>query len=227
MSIKAVKWALAIKGIDATNKLALIAIAESHNDKSGDCYPSQRYIAEVIGLTERPTRARLNQLEADGFYTRNPRYDTRGKRTSDGYVLHFDRAEALPAEATAASDELVLTAEAATGSKTKSENSLPAVSELLPADTAAGTNICTGRVVPEELFPGDCNISEVVSLSEGPLDPPPGDPDDDRLEALLAGDADQRLDWSTPTLTPMAYTDALRRLWLEHVPAEEREQVAA
>jgi Helix-turn-helix domain len=119
----------------AATPLALIAIAESHNDKSGDCYPSQRYIAEVIGLTERPTRARLNQLEADGFYTRKPRYDTRGKRTSDGYVLHFDRAEALPAEATAASDELVLTAEAATGSKTKSENSLPAVSELPPADT--------------------------------------------------------------------------------------------
>jgi hypothetical protein len=118
VSIKAVKWALSVK-TDATNKLALVAIAESHNDKTGDCFPSQKYVAEVIGLTERPTRVRLSKLEADGFFTRKPRYHpTTGKRTSDRYVLHFAITEpttgrqasasdddwwTLPAEATAAS----------------------------------------------------------------------------------------------------------------------------
>jgi Zinc-binding domain of primase-helicase len=177
MSIKAVKWALVVKNIDATNKLALIAIAESHNDKTGDCYPSQKYIGEIIGLTERPTRARLNKLEADGFFTRKPRYDTRGKRTSDGYVLHFEVTEpntgrqasasdddgwGLPAEATAASEEPRLPAVAATGSESQPENRLPAVSDVLPADTAAGTNLLyrkssTGR----DTFGNDIYSEEV------------------------------------------------------------------
>jgi hypothetical protein len=167
MSIKAVKWALSVKDIDATNKLALIAIAECHNDKSGDCFPSQKYVAEVIGLTERPTRVRLNKLEADGFFTRKPRYDTTtGKRTSDGYKLHFEVTSpttgrqasdsddwTLPAEATAASVEAVLPAEAPTGSErlspNGSENLLPAVSEVLPADTAAGTNPFNRKIEPD------------------------------------------------------------------------------
>ena len=79
MSIKAVKWALSTK-TDAINKLALVAIAECHNDKTGDCFPSQKYVAEVIGLTDRAARPRLNKLEAHGFHTRKPRYDAKGKQ---------------------------------------------------------------------------------------------------------------------------------------------------
>jgi hypothetical protein len=175
MSIRAVKWALSTK-TDATNKLALVAIAESHNDKTGDCFPSQNYVAEVIGLTERPTRVRLNKLEADGFFTRKPRYDTRGKRTSDGYVLHFNTIEpttgtyaaasddwalpedmvspsetTLPAEATAASEEPVLPAVAATGSETEPENRLPAVFEHYRLIRQPVLISCTVRVVPEEI----------------------------------------------------------------------------
>jgi Helix-turn-helix domain len=162
VSIKAVKWALSTK-TDATNKLALVAIAESHNDKTGDCYPSQKYIADVIGLTERPTRVRLNALEAAGFISRKPRYDTRGKRTSDGYVLHLDVTEpstdatASPVRETTGGRPVRLPAVVATGSlitepwkpenisratwyrrQKASETSgvrLPAVEMRLPADS--------------------------------------------------------------------------------------------
>jgi hypothetical protein len=171
MSIRAIKWALAVKNIDATNKLALVAIAESHNDKTGDCFPSQKHVAEVISLTERPTRVRLNKLEADGFFTRKARYHpTTGKRTSDGYTLHFevmgpttgtqDSAGddwTLPAELTAASDEPRLPAEAATGSKSLPEASLPAVSDLLPADS---------QPVLDSLYRKSRTVRDVAGSSE-------------------------------------------------------------
>lgn len=151
MSIKAVKWALSVK-TDATNKLALVAIAECHNDKTGDCFPSQKYIAEVIGMSDRSTRPRLNRLEADGFFTRKPRYDAKGKRTSDRYVLHFssptvgDDDWTLPEAATSASDGRVLPEAATSGSESLPENRLPEVFDRLPDDTASGTNLLTGRL---------------------------------------------------------------------------------
>jgi hypothetical protein len=89
MSIKAVQWALSVKGISHTNKLALIAIAESHNGKTGDCFPSQKYIADVIERSERSVSRMLIALEADGFFSRKHRYDSRGKRVSDRFDLHL------------------------------------------------------------------------------------------------------------------------------------------
>lgn len=156
MSIKAVKWALSTK-TDAINKLALVAIAECHNDKTGDCFPSQKYVAEVIGLTDRAARPRLNKLEADGFFTRKPRYDAKGKRTSDRYVLHFevtdpdaadwwDDEPRLPEAVTSASERPVLPEAATSGSEPDPENLLPEVFDRLPEDTASGTNLLTGRL---------------------------------------------------------------------------------
>jgi hypothetical protein len=103
VSIRAVKWAFSVK-TEPVNKLILVAIGESHNDKTGDCYPSQKYIEVIVGLSARSIRPRLKALEKDGFITRKPRYDTNGKRTSDGYVLHFGVTEArLPEEGASAS----------------------------------------------------------------------------------------------------------------------------
>jgi hypothetical protein len=149
MSITAVRWALRAKIDDPIQKLALTAIAECHNAKTGECFPSQAYIAEVIGRKERSVRSYLAALEQAGFYSRKPRYDRHGKRTSDSFVLNLERTEAattgkriagsLPAEAFAGSEAVLPAKNETTTGK------LVAATESLNRNLRTGNLSLSGR----------------------------------------------------------------------------------
>lgn len=83
MSIKAVSWAFEQKLSDPLAKLVLLAVADHHNDSTGISFPS---IDRLMGFTEasRSTIIRkLKKLEAEGFMTRQKRYNN-----TDVYTLN-------------------------------------------------------------------------------------------------------------------------------------------
>lgn len=103
MSLRALDWALHVK-IAPAPKVALMVLANCMNDETGKCCPSQAFIAERVGCSERTVRNYLQELEAAGLVTRvDRRHPVSGARLSNGYLLHVDEraerpAEALPAE---------------------------------------------------------------------------------------------------------------------------------
>lgn len=88
MSYKAINWAyeLPIKG---PAKPLLVALAD-FADEAGSCYPGQDRLALMTGLSRSSVQRNLQRLERMGLITREHRYDQRGYRTSDRYVLSLD-----------------------------------------------------------------------------------------------------------------------------------------
>jgi hypothetical protein len=151
VSIKAVKWALSAKGISHIKKLTLATIAECHNAKTGKCIPSQQYIADALGQTDRSARKHVTDLEADGFFKREPRYDRFGHRTSDSYVLNFEISEPTGKHASGSLPENMLPV--VETSLPENSESLPEKIEVPTGKLASGTNepeSRTGILEPEE-----------------------------------------------------------------------------
>jgi hypothetical protein len=99
MSHQAIEAALTLPITDHRKRLALVLLAHHHNAKTGSCIPGQEKMADKACCTDRTMRAYLREWETAGYITRKPRYDDRGKRTSDSYTLHFLEprfAERLP-----------------------------------------------------------------------------------------------------------------------------------
>ncbi len=154
MSVEAVKWALGVKTgkKGQIRKLALVKLAESHNGKTGECcFLTHKDIGDAIDQDERSVRRHVVGLEADGFITRKHRYDERGHRTTDHYVLHFEVFEPrLP--------DTVMSASLPDTVMSGSEAGLPDKSESLPdkkapptGHTLSGRDVpVTGRLEPEE-----------------------------------------------------------------------------
>lgn len=88
MSYKATAWAydLPLKG---PAKIVLVALAD-FADEAGSCYPGQERLALMTGLSRATIQRALQRLEGMGLMTREHRYDRRGYRTSDRYVLTLD-----------------------------------------------------------------------------------------------------------------------------------------
>lgn len=88
MSYKATNWAyeLPLKG---PAKPLLVALAD-FADEAGSCYPGQDRLALMTGLSRSSVQRNLKRLERMGLLTREHRYDKRGYRTSDRYVLSLD-----------------------------------------------------------------------------------------------------------------------------------------
>ena len=89
MSIQAVAWALKQDPGNSTAKLALIALADCHNEQMG-CYPAQKYVAGVANCTTRSVRTHLNALEAKGLIKIIPTGGAAGGRAENLYLLAFD-----------------------------------------------------------------------------------------------------------------------------------------
>jgi hypothetical protein len=151
MSIQAVKWSLSAK-VGPIEKLALVAIAESHNAKTGKCFPSQAYVANVIGQKERSARTHICKLEKDGFFTRKHRYDGQGHRTSDDFILHFNVTEP--------------TGNMVAGSKDR----LPEKSDPPTGNTVAATDV-PESLVPEERAPQAAHARSESNQGKGRLRP--------------------------------------------------------
>lgn len=88
MSIKAINWAWK-QSLPPGQKLVLIRLADRADD-NGECWPSQKSIAEDTGQNERTVRRIVKQLESRGLLTRYwGQYREDGSRGSDHYKLHL------------------------------------------------------------------------------------------------------------------------------------------
>jgi hypothetical protein len=87
--MQALKWAWAQEheGFRAvpTRKYVLIALAE-WADKTGRCWPGQKFIASETSLGERTVRRHIVWLEREGFLDRRERRRKSGYRSSDEYT---------------------------------------------------------------------------------------------------------------------------------------------
>ena len=111
MSLRGVVWAwdAPIKGKPVA-KLVLMCLVD-HANEDGECFPSQRRIADRVGVTVKSVQTNLAWLEAEGFIRRGQRRRNDGSRTSDLYRLpraayardaghvRFDRDEGVVIEA--------------------------------------------------------------------------------------------------------------------------------
>jgi len=101
MSFWSEKWAYEQEVRTSGAKFVLVCVAH-HADEHGYCYPSQKRLAAMTGLSERAVRGHLAALEEDGVISREERRNTDGRRTSDGFYLHIPEDELrLPAETAA------------------------------------------------------------------------------------------------------------------------------
>lgn len=88
MSNEAITWAYR-QNITNGSKFVLVALADMA-DEAHSCYPGQAKLAQMTGQSERTVRRQLAELEIAGYLTRARRFDKRGHRTSDRYVLPVD-----------------------------------------------------------------------------------------------------------------------------------------
>lgn len=72
-----------------TQKLLLFALADCHNEKTGRCNPSYRYIMEITGLSNKAVAINLKYLRDSGalFYDSRNGSNTHYSITPDGYIL--------------------------------------------------------------------------------------------------------------------------------------------
>lgn len=88
MSLKAMTCAMALRGVTASEKLLLLALA-NYADEEMSCYPSQRRLAADTCLTPRTIWTLLNGLEKRGMISRKENTRRDGSRSSDSITLHF------------------------------------------------------------------------------------------------------------------------------------------
>ena len=88
MSIRALNWAFDQRGIHATSKLVLIAIA-NHADDNGYAWPGIDGIAERWGMSPRTVSRHVHLLSMDEYVAVAPRYRSNGSQTSNAYQLNM------------------------------------------------------------------------------------------------------------------------------------------
>lgn len=88
MSLKAMTCAMALRGVTASEKLLLLALA-NYADENMTCYPSHRRLAADACLTDRTVRTLLAALEARGLISRREQSRADGSRTTDIITIHF------------------------------------------------------------------------------------------------------------------------------------------
>ena len=89
MSWKASAWAKTVKAGNPAAKAVLLCLAD-YADENHTCWPAQETLADESEQSVRSVRRHLEHMESDGLLRRVPRYDKRGYRTSDRYVLAVD-----------------------------------------------------------------------------------------------------------------------------------------
>lgn len=85
MSHAAVAWAYA-QHLPNPRKAILVALAD-FADEENSCFPGQKKLAFMVGITDRSVRNALAALETSGHITRVHRHREDGTRTSDRYTL--------------------------------------------------------------------------------------------------------------------------------------------
>jgi pyocin large subunit-like protein len=89
MSLSAMVWALRVRAGSTTAKAVLVALADCHNDHTGDCYPSIQRLADICECSRRTVVRALEDLESAGLLTKRGRVGADGSQTSNAYDLHI------------------------------------------------------------------------------------------------------------------------------------------
>lgn len=88
MSLKAMTCAMALRGVTASEKLLLLALA-NYADENMTCFPSQKRLAADACLSPRTVLKLLSDLEERRMISRDRRHRPDGSRSSDSITLHF------------------------------------------------------------------------------------------------------------------------------------------
>ena len=89
MSIRAIKWAIAVgQTVDLTplQRCVLFVLSYHHNDKTGQCNPSMVTIGNECGVTDRAARLAIRGLEHVGLVRARKQSGPSGQ-ASNQYVL--------------------------------------------------------------------------------------------------------------------------------------------
>lgn len=105
MSARATGWALTVKGLRPQVKLLLIALADECRRDGSTCFPSRRYLTDIVEVTPRAITKYLGELEEAGLVRREERLRDNGGRSSNIYHLAID-ADAVARAALAIEGEL-------------------------------------------------------------------------------------------------------------------------
>jgi Helix-turn-helix domain len=153
MSYQAVTAAFNLPITDHRELLALVALANHHNAKTGLCIPGQETLASEARCTARTMRTYIKKWEGAGYIGRKHRNDGNGHRKSDSFTLNF---------ITQSSNSLPETI--ASGRAT--EKSLPEKSAVLPENMLSGKE--QEEFNKKTFLPGNKNSIEVIKGPDGP-----------------------------------------------------------
>lgn len=91
MSVEAVNWAFAQRGLKPAMKLVLVYLADCHNRHTKRCDPSQELLASECEMSRSTLNVHLKSLEEGGYIRRVQRSNSRTKtQKSTLYILGFD-----------------------------------------------------------------------------------------------------------------------------------------
>jgi len=85
MAYQATNWAWGLN-LPMSQKFTLIALADM-SDENFSCYPGQKKLAGMVGVSVATVRRAIHALEAMGLITRQTQYKNDGYRSSDRYHL--------------------------------------------------------------------------------------------------------------------------------------------
>ena len=88
MSIIAVKNAFNVTGLKSGEKFVLVALAESHNGKTGRCFPSIKTLAEKTSIGDRQVQRHIDSLKKCGLISVT-RKRTSKKWAVNSYAFHW------------------------------------------------------------------------------------------------------------------------------------------
>ena len=86
MSYEATGWAYEQEIDNSSAKFVLVVLA-NFADEQWTCFPGQKRISRMTGMSERTVRRSLEWLETEGYISRQHRTGPTGRRTSDRYQL--------------------------------------------------------------------------------------------------------------------------------------------
>ncbi len=89
MSIRMISAAIDLD-LSPSDKLILILLANNANDETGDCFPSQSYLAKRSGLSRGGVNRIIKRLETVNLIDVIPQYRDDGGRRSNRYRLNMD-----------------------------------------------------------------------------------------------------------------------------------------
>jgi len=87
MSIQALNWSIQAKTDTPTTKLVLF-ILSNYSDERGSCYPSEKHLSAIVGVSDRQIRRCLKWLVENNYISIEIR-----KGTSNRYFLRMDTSD--------------------------------------------------------------------------------------------------------------------------------------